>query len=308
MTDRRSLKYALASRCLYEDWPGDKKKSESTSLLNVFLRLGLTHYKIIEGESPDFLVTFSRGQVKTTIGYELTGLYSDSTIGGSQGKRDFEVWKIIAKKLRKRLDRAGHEHLYGVLYLKGDEGQALKCLGNDGALEELERVCDLYSQNYTDIVFPRSGFPLLNSSLAQVRLFKYDERDLLWWCAHFQSGEVSDPTSALIETVKAKTKRAEKYLWKGADEKWLVIVAESNGLIDLAANIADPEISKHVSPIGFTRIILWERWNEDVIQLFPAFTKFCDGIAMRCHLEHFPEILLPFATGGTHYPTKVRGS
>jgi hypothetical protein len=304
----KSIKYALASKCLYDDSPGNKKADEQIQVDNVLKRLGLGKYQILESESPDFFVKFNSENSTALLGCELTRLYSDAALRGSSGKTNFEKWKSIATKLRKRLDAAGHNYLYGVVFFRIQESDVLKALGTDQALEELVRTCDQYSGQPTDLTFPQNSFPLLNELMDTVRLFKYEEPGILWWCAHLQSGEVLDPMDALIDVVKRKSVIAEGYNWNTAANKWLIILAESNGLSDIACDIDDPEISKHLQRIPFTKIILWERWNDDVIELFPVFRKLCDGCAMEWHFEHLPDTLTPHIVTSSHYPTRIRAS
>jgi len=156
-------------------------------------------------------------------------------------------------------------------------------------------------------VFPIQDFPLLSALLTSLRLYQYPETGILWWCAHLQSDSVADPNDALIHSIATKIDKAQSYNWENATEKWLVIVAEAKGLADLAVLTEDPEISKQFGTVEFTRIILWDRFLDEIIEIFPTFRKLCDSLAQVRHLEYYPESLKPFILGGPKYPTRLKG-
>jgi hypothetical protein len=310
-THQRSIKHALASRGLYEDSSGKQKEIES--LAAVLERLGLGSYQIEPSESPDFFVSFKKDNSELVLGCEMTNLYSDSVQGdktpGSPQRRLFEKWKRIAKALRHQLDQAGLENIYGVLFFKDSSPSALDSCRASELITELVRICKEQPPSSTPIIFPVQGFPLLSKLLTQLGLYQYPEKGILWWCAHLRSGLVSDPGNALINVIAAKSAKAQSYAWKDAAEKWLLIVAEARMVTDTVTGIDDFQLESIAdAPLGFTRIILWDRFLDEIIELFPVFKKRCDSQAQTRNLENYPEAIRPFILKGPRYPTRIKPS
>jgi len=273
-------------------------------------RLGLGHYQIREGESPDFKVTFAKASASAHVNCELTCLYTDGGRRGSVGRKSFEAWKSFVERLRGRLDSDGHHGIYGVIFLrKGiSDNEAVRKMDCKRGFAELAKICDLFaaSGSHTGVNLPLPECPLVSQVVETVSLSKYKEDGILWWPSHLQSGALSDPTAAIVRTVAEKSRRAEVYSWDNAAERWLAVVAESRMICDMATNIADPKVAKHIGNIPFDRIILWDRFLEDLTAIFPSFSKLCDGPGMERHVERIPEAFRPFMVGGAYYPTRPK--
>ena len=306
---RKPIKNALASWVLYDDSTG--KQKEANSLTAVLARLGLGNYQITSSESPDFLVSFKTDNSEDKLACEVTDFFSDIVDNaknlGSPRKRLFELWKRIAKELRQRLDQAGLENVYGVLFFRDPSPMALNSCRPNQLIKELVKICEKYRGRTEEIVFPVQGFPHLNELLTMLRLFRYPETGILWWCAHLRSGYVDAPEDALLNIIRAKVAKAQSYNWENAVEKWLIIVAEARLLADTATFFNDPKISKHFEGVEFTRIILWDKFRDDVIEIYPAFRMLCDSHAQIRNFDYYPEVLKPYIIRGLHYPTRIRG-
>lgn len=304
----KSYRDSLASRILYDDFTGKEKKLEEGKVLEGFLqRIGFGCLKFTDNESPDFFITLSNERSQKTIACELTSFYNDIfDKRGSKEKRLFEKWKKIARQLRVELDRHGNglEFVYGVLSFKEPTTHVLDLMDVDVLIDELVKITKM-NFNFSSITrFPIEGFPLLSRLLDELRLFVYPETGLLWWLAHLQSGSVNNPELALIKIIENKNLEASSYYWKDIEEKWLIIYAESHGLADLAYISQDPEIAKKIKRIQFTRIYLWNKFFEDITELFPSFRKICDSDANVRNKQYLPKSVQLFITKGREYLNK----
>ena len=307
MTEGTSVRQELASWVLYDDSKGKHKEAGLLSLL--LSRLGLDVEDIIPGESPDFMLSFRKDSIEAVVGCEVTALYSDGVDAkaGSPRKRFFEKWKRFAYELRKRLDSAGHLYVYGSLSFKDVSTPALDTCRLDSLFDELIRVCDEYTGETEHVVFPVDGYAHLNALVDHIGLHRFSETGLLWWCAHLRSGAVQDPTDALVSAIGRKKETAAGYHWGNATERWLVVVAEALLLTDIVTGIGDPEVPKTLGALPFTRVILWDRFMDEVIQVYPVFCKFCDSCQHRRNIDQYPEAIKPFVFKGRDYVTTPRG-
>ena len=172
---------------------------------------------------------------------------------------------------------------------------------------ELINLCKKYESNREEIVFHIKDYPYLNRALETLRIFRYPGEGMLWWCAHLRSGEVPDPSQALLEVVKVKMIEALKYQWKDATEKWLIIIAEAKLVEDTVISFYDPEISKYCNDVNFTKIFLWDRCMDEVVELFPEHKKLCDSLKQVRNIGYYPETIKPFFNGLSKYPPRTKG-
>jgi hypothetical protein len=69
-----------------------------------------------------------------------------------------------------------------------------------------------------------------------------------------------------------KNEKAIKYNWKNATHKWLIIFAEGLGLNDVALLKSDLCLdNKCNNAIIFDKVFLWDKFSEDIIELFPNY-------------------------------------
>jgi len=299
----RPLKHQLASRVLYRGSRG--KQQEKEALEAILTRLGLGHYRIVEGERPDLRVCFRSKEAEATIACEVTAFYGDPTASGhgSAGARRFGKWRNIAERLRRELESKGLQGVYGVVFFKEPADDMLDAVVPGLFVRETVDVC-LNTGVDHEIVIPAGDHDHLNALVEKIRLWHYPEAGLLWWAAHLRSGVLADPREELAHIVEAKTKKARSYNWGDATERWLLIIAEGRHLTDAALLDDDPRLVERLKVIGFDRVILWERLMDELVQLLPAFTKLCDSSRQIRNIEEYPAGLAPFVVGGSSYPTK----
>jgi hypothetical protein len=289
----KSLKQELASRILNDQDTG--KEKERKNLISVLKRLGLSSYEVTPGESPDFMVTFNNGDKQSLLACELTNFYGDrrGRKRRSRERRFFSKWQKIALKLRKELDERGLIYTYGALSFAKPTPYVLDSIKDDLLVEELVNISKSHAGKAVLISFPIQDYPILNSLLVTLSLREYPETGILWWCSHIQSGVVPNAKKAIIDIVAQKLALTHSYNWRDASEKWLLIVAEAKGLNDIAI-IDDPHIPEEFPHMDFTRIILWERFQDELVQLFPSFVERYDSSLLRRDSEQYPQALIPF--------------
>lgn len=286
------------------------KEREEAALAAVLHRLGLGEFEIMRSESPDFFVSLKHRAATLCVACEMTTLYSDRPKSGralgSPQRRFFRKWTDLATRLRCRLDEVGLVNLYGVLDFNIPSPAVLDSVKIDSLIDELVSLCKRHSETRSDLAFPVGGFPLLHSLLSSIRLYQCTEPGALWWCGQLQSGPVPEPTDALIDIIRTKVEKAHSYDWRDVTERLLVVVAEARGTADVAVNIKDPGIRESVPDVEFTTIVLWDRFMDDLVELYPVFAKLCDSTTgMRC-LECYPLAFKPFVVTGPDYPRRVK--
>ncbi len=294
---KRSLRDDLAFRHLYEDEVG---KAQEQSIIEGFLaRLHIRPYTLQSAERPDFVISFGNGSV--VVGCEVTLFDSDSSATkkgvGSEERRFYNQWKRFAKKLRQRLDREGGQllYLFGTIDFKTPSLDVLDDVSWNQLIEEITQVAK--SNQETGIMpptFDAHSHPLLAKIVDHIFLHNYyPDTGLLWWCSHLQSGTVGDPNNALIRSVQEKSAKAKQYDWGLAQEKWLIIYAHASGLSDVAVLGEDPSVSRKVDNIPFTHIFLWDRFSENIHELYPEF-RIIFGNARDIYVNRLPRAVQSF--------------
>jgi hypothetical protein len=158
----------------------------------------------------------------------------------------------------------------------------------------------------SEVSFPRAEHPLLNSILTCVKVIKPDGEGLPWWPAHLQSGSVSALDDAVAEAIQVKAALATSFEWQGASERWLLLVAEGNGLQDLVGQAR--QFTVRATPhMPFTTIIMWDRFSEDIWTLFPVHRVICDGAARLRNIAGLPASLQPLVSS-SRYETRPTSS
>ncbi|MBI4319707.1 MAG: hypothetical protein HY675_14560 [Chloroflexi bacterium] len=293
---RKSLRDELGSRDLYGDAHG---KAEEQAIIEGFLtRLSLSGYNLYLSERPDFKISFrSDGLV---VGCELTlfnnDVQSPQLQTGSPERRFHSQWKRFARELRSHLDeQGGHPpYLYGSVFFKTPTLELFDHLNRDRLLDEIVNLVKGNPMTGTVDTFDAYSYPLLSEFVHHLCLYNtYPETGILWWCAHLQTGEVKDPNEALVRIIREKSAKAIGYNWGAADEKWLIIYARASGLSDMAQVRSDPTVSKIVRNIPFTHIFLWDKFSEDVLEVYPLFRPvLADGRTL--YVNRIPKSAKPY--------------
>jgi hypothetical protein len=112
-----------------------------------------------------------------------------------------------------------------------------------------------------------------------------------WWASHLQSGKLDGMIDALPKIVSAKAESSLKYDWAGAEEKWLVIVADA---LQLETTCILDGYDRRVSNVDtgtFDRIWLWDGFLEQVWLLHPDWILASDEETKTIRARALPERL-----------------
>lgn len=286
------LKRELASRHLYDRARG---KLGEFAIVTGFLERLQLDVEVIEGERPDFSLSFGRGALYA--GLELTLLNADGRRSdGSPERRLHSVWKKIAEALRERLSKESEPlpHAYGSVFFRTSSASVLNEFDRVQFCEEVAislRSTTLSEPGSRITDFDPTNTPLLRRMVEHmyVRVFPSEDR-LLWWCSDLQSGPVADPSQAIEAAVIEKQEKARSYRWGTAHERWLLIYAAGEGLADLVIGVKDPKIGE---PTPFTQIFLWDKFSETIHSLSPKFAAIFTE-ADTLHLRHLPQTVRPY--------------
>lgn len=295
---RRTLRNELASRHLYDDSRG---KVQERNIIEGFLtRLMLTQCELRAGERPDFMISFDNGTL--LVGCELTLFNNDFASErqhvGSPERRFHSQWKQVAKALRRRLDEEGGHlsYLYGSVCLTTPSFYLFDQLNSADLVEEIVEAIKKTDGSGVLATFDNQRFPLLSKFVASVYLRDCEpETGILWWCSHLQSGEIKDPNGTLVGIVAEKATKEFRYDWGEAREKWLLIYAAGTGLADLAHLNTNPAIAEQVKEIPFSHVFLWNKWSEDIIELFPYFKPIMSE-GKTLFVNRVPGVVRPYLT------------
>lgn len=297
---KSSLKKALPSRIFYDHSYG---KDRELNLVKGFLqRLCLGVIDIKESERPDFIITLEDMKNYLRIGCEITLFYSDQNRQyGSLARRFVEEWRKFSYKLMEEMGKEGEglEHLYGSVFFKEPSARVLDKINKDQLIRELVQISkDHRSKKTVSLsIFDGSRYPLLTKTVQKIFIENiYPEKNIAWWPAHLQTGKIPDPTELLVKIIQQKNKTAASYHWSGMSEKWLIVIAEALSTADMAFldNGMDFRPFRKESESIFTRIYLWDRFLDEISELFPSHGKIFGHGKSHLHINRLPETIRPF--------------
>lgn len=286
-----SAKDELASRYLYDVRRGKDKERE---IVSGFVRRLQLDVSLTASERPDFLATSADGLLR--IGIELTSLNADGASPiGSPERRLYALWKRFAEAIRERLSSEPEPlpHVYGSISFRNSSVTALDDIDRARFCEELVSVlreATLSEKGSQLSAFERGGAPLLSQVVSGmfVRIFPADD-GLLWWCSHLRSGEVLPIEDAIRSAVAEKQQKARTFEWQNTSERWLLLYAAGESLVDLAIKVKDPGIG---CSGPFTQIFLWDRFSECIYCVSPTFAMVVeDGATL--YLRQLPASIWP---------------
>jgi len=295
----KSLKTILASKGLYDDSSG--KAKEKMVILEFLRRLQLGNCHIVDNERPDFLLNFSSNERQVSVGVELTYYYADNTKRGSRQAEFQRQWKKFAKSLRERLDNEGgrYPYLYGAVHFHNSRFDLFKHVDGDKLIAEIIatiKACDGSTEPLSTFDIEKS--PILAEHVHHIFLKDTaPERGIFWWPAHLQSGMIADPRQRLIEITADKNAKAKTFDWKSANEKWLLIYSESEGICDMVGIYSDPEIFSNLGDLTFDRVYVWNKYFETIEEIYPAFVTIFSVASEVLHRSAYPPAVRPFVFG-----------
>jgi hypothetical protein len=240
--------------------------------------LGHLGYRISNpewSERPDALLTLSKGRKRKRIAIEHTEYFNDTEAGRLSPLTPIaEFWQLVQASLIRRISH--RKHLTGIL-------ATIKIKGNLSLSKELARQLAKELVNFVEAHQVRpSGFlrfscrdfneyPTLVSMLSSLQLSRWTDDAVCasrcsWVCANITSGYVRLNLKYIKSAIRHKNKKATRYNWDNANEKWLLITASGGNLSNNAGpaigqnvNWADPELLDLCCESLFDRIVFWER-------------------------------------------------
>lgn len=247
----------------------EKKKIECFYLDKFFTLLGTIPFRIICGESPDFVVAFERRK----IGIEVTEFHSD--LKGRKGSR-------------RRAMEENWASLQGMIMDKVKECNELKDTNGLLFFKKQEVPPGRAHREFTDELIKLSR-EMINSDCKETRpeidhplLSKYLKRFHLEKCGCYMTWEwnhnvlpIGVTEMVLIKTVESKI--LADYKGKDIDEVWLLIVSGSRLSQALGMHLSDKlntfnRLNSLLGKSGYGKVYLYQ-YMLDVLYQWPGWVK-----------------------------------
>jgi hypothetical protein len=279
-----------------------KKQHEERLAVGALRRMGLGVGIVEMHDRPDVIVRFPGDQL---VGIEIRTIFADETAHGSAHQRFRSKWIATMNSVQAELAREHPVVPYCVVHFRNPSYESLRKLPQRSLVAEFVAVGRVLRSS-PEIMFPVRDLPLLSSFLASVKVIDTDGSGLLWWPSHLQSGTVSSLDKAVAIAVREKAILGQTFNWRGACERWLLLVAQGHGPEDIAGH-QRPFAVPMVASIPFTAIIVWDCFSEDIWTIFPDDRVICDGSAQSRDVSALPTAVRPFVAS-SYYPTRPKGS
>lgn len=245
--------------------------------------LGHLGYRIsnpVWSEKPDALLTLSKDRKRKRVAIEHTEYFNDTEAGRLSPLTPIdEFWRLVQASLVRRVSH--RKHLTGIeatVKIKSDLSLSKKLarqkdLGRQLA-KELVNFVEAHQVRQSEHLRFRNpdfnGYPMLGFMLSRLRLSRWTDDAVLasrcsWTCSNITTGGICLSLKYIKSAIKNKNKKATRYNWGNANEKWLLIAASSSNLSNNAGpamqnvNWADPELLDLCCESLFDRIVFWER-------------------------------------------------
>ncbi|MFA5252328.1 MAG: hypothetical protein WC454_07075 [Phycisphaerae bacterium] len=228
-------------------------------------------------EKPDALLTLSKGRKRKRVAIEHTEYFNDTKAGCLSPLTPIErFWRLVQASLVRRISH--RKHLTGILATVNIKANLSLHKEKELARQlakELVNFAEAYqvrqSEHLRFCCRDFNGYPMLKSMLSSLRLSRWTDDAALasrcsWKCSNITTGCIRLNMEYIKSAIKNKNKKATKYNWGDANEKWLLIAASGGNLSNNAGpaaiqnvNWADPELLDSCSKSPFDRIVFWER-------------------------------------------------
>jgi hypothetical protein len=248
-------------------------------LIREFLRhLGYRISNPVWQESPDSLLTLSRGKIRKRVAIEHTEYFNDTKAGiCSPLTPIYEFWKDVQASLARRISH--RKHLTGIIVnaeFKSDLKKPCKTSGLSRQLAmDLVDFMESHPIRKTGTLLFRNhqinSFPMLKDMFSSIQLIRGTCNSVLatrcfWRCSNITTGWITFSLKYVKTAIENKNKKATTYNnWGSANEKWLLITASGanirnkSGPATQNVNWADSELIDLCRKSPFDRIVFWER-------------------------------------------------
>src|SRR5262249_48849891 len=206
-----------------------KKDREEHLVSGVLSRLGFEEFKLSLHEHPDVIVDFSRKGHRVRLACEVQEIHSDDTSAGSKLRQFRGRWISIMEEVFALMGSDGTLIPYCVVEFLDHSYDCLGSASNASLVNDF-LIAGKNLKTAQSIEFPQAAMPILSALVKRISVRESNGGGMLWWPSHMQSGAVPPIDGAIIAAVQAKGKLAASFDWRGAEEKWLLLVAEAHGL------------------------------------------------------------------------------
>ncbi len=257
------------------------QKEREQSLIREFL--GHLDYRISNPkwpDRPDALLTLSKGGKRKRVAIEHTEYFHDTKAGHLSPLTPIdEFWQLVHASFVCQVSH--REHLTDIdAKIKFNNGN----LDLPTKLGEQKKPARQLAKELIDFVEAHqvrqseplpfryrdfNGYPKLESMLSWLRLSETDDAVCVFrrslTCYNITTGYFRLSLEYIKSAIKIKNKKATKYNWGDANEKWLLIAASSGNISNNAGrampnvNWADPELLDLCCESLFDRIVFWEK-------------------------------------------------
>ena len=237
-------------------------------------------------ESPDVILTLSNVRGKRRVAIEHTGFYNDTTHGmGSPLTAIGEFWRLVQSSLTRRLSH--RKHLTGLLVTVTFKQNPAIPTGRRAAKLPVARLLATelitFVEQHSHVPISRhyrfsnrdhfSHLPTMASLLGSLRLVRFtDEPSFasgrIWECSNITTGFTGINLNYIKTAIDNKNRKALKYNWGDAEQRWLLIASAGHYVNDSAGpreqdvNWDDPDLKTLCRASPFDKIVFWERVGE----------------------------------------------
>ncbi len=252
------------------------KKCSITPLKSTQLR-GTANRKETSTHDPDFKLAIEN----KIIGVEVTEYYVDAkhSKGGSRSRANEtydDIRKIVNEKAK---ENSNLKDIYGSLSLKNQKGRPQKAELEKFADDLIRLVAEFIRKNKNfkeKSLVPEDGYSLLKKFLKSVMLQRVSS-SILWDITY--GGSTGLEEKNLINTIKPKLEKRQKYNYNNFNELWLLVVFGSlfSQVVPRPWAIEDKlrnfdKINRMLKTSYFDKVYLYLR-NDKTVFKWPGWIK-----------------------------------
>ncbi len=242
--------------------------------------LGVLGYRISSPkwtESPDAILTLTKGRMRKRVAIEHTEYFNDTVAGKPSPRTTLDTfWNAVHSSLVRRVSHIPSLSAVTVdirlntrvLNPKDDIASARQLAKE---IVDFVRTCALRkSERRRFRSHDFREFGVLGRLVASLSVFGGKDDVVFsphsdWTCADVTTGGVVVDLEYIKSAIRAKNQKADKYNWRGAAEKWLLIAASAHnpsndaGPLKPSVDLRDDELSRLCGSSPFDKILFWER-------------------------------------------------
>ncbi len=226
-----------------------KKEGERFLIREAAQAMGYRVVRMCGCERPDAIVVLERNGIRKRVGIEHTGYYHDASPGSASLANLKEFWDLVQSSIVRRVCRdARLRRVDAKVSLRSPKAQLLRKrrdlakLARDLAAElvALARATDCRDR-YVNVRRFLPLYPLVGQYVQEVTLKEWPHGigspRQNWRCSNIRASSVSLKIGHIVKAIQDKDDKAKGYNWRGAQEKWLLIVADG----ETTQAVAGPE-------------------------------------------------------------------